>query len=110
MKILLDLMDEYLNDKSFKTLKNKLYRTYKNGFYVYAEKKDFKNIKDGVEYVTMYCGSVAISENRILKYDGNNVTFCYNSILIILIIKLLLLLLNLLLFYLNIYFLIILKS
>ena len=79
MKILLDLMDEYLNDKSFKVLKNKLYKTYKNGFYVYAEKKDFKNIKDGVEYVTRYCGRVAISENRILNYDGKNVTFCYNS-------------------------------
>jgi len=79
MKILLDLMDEYLNDKSFKVLKNKLYKTYKNGFYVYAEKKNFKNIKNGVEYVTRYCGRVAISENRILNYDGKNVTFCYNS-------------------------------
>lgn len=79
MKILLDLMDKYLNDKSFKSLKNKLYKTYKNGFFVYAEKKNFKNIKDGVEYVTRYCGRVAISENRILNYDGYNVTFCYNS-------------------------------
>lgn len=40
---------------------------------------NFKNIKDGVEYVTKYCGRVAISENRILNYDGNSVTFCYNS-------------------------------
>ena len=79
MKILLDLMDDYLNDPSFKRLKNKLYKKYTNGFYVYAEKKKFKNIKDGVEYVTRYCGRVAISENRILNYDGNNVTFCYNS-------------------------------
>ena len=79
MKILLDLMDEYLNDKSFKVLKNKLYKKYKNGFYVYAEKKNFKKIKDGVEYVTRYCGRVAISENRIINYDGNNVTYCYNS-------------------------------
>ena len=79
MKILLDLMDEYLNDKSFKVLKNKLYKKYKKGFYVYAEKKKFKNLKSGVEYVTRYCGRVAISENRILNYDGNNVTFCYND-------------------------------
>ena len=79
MKILLDLMDEYLNDTSFKVLKNKLYKKYKNGFYVYAEKKKFKNIKQGVEYITRYCGRVAISENRILNYDGNNVTFCYND-------------------------------
>ena len=79
MKILLDLMDRYLDDKSFKLLKNKLYKKYTKGFYVYAEKKNFKNIKDGVEYVTRYCGRVAISENRILNYDGVNVTFCYNS-------------------------------
>lgn len=79
MKILLNLIDDYLNDKNFKVLKNKLYRTYKKGFYVYAEKKNFKNIKDGVEYVTRYCGRVAISENRILNYDGQNVTFCYND-------------------------------
>lgn len=79
MKILLDLMDQYLNDNSFRQLKNKLYQTYKKGFYVYAEKKNFKNIKDGVDYVTRYCGRVAISENRILNYDGIHVTFCYNS-------------------------------
>ena len=42
-------------------------------------KKNFKSIKDGVEYVTRYCDRAAISENRILNYDGNNVTFCYNS-------------------------------
>lgn len=79
MKILLELMDDYLNDSNFKRLKNKLYNTYKNGFYVYAEKKNFKNIKDGIEYVTRYCGRVPISENRIINYDGNNVTFCFNS-------------------------------
>ena len=41
MKILLDLMDDYLNDYSFKILKNSLYKKYKNGFYIYAEKKFF---------------------------------------------------------------------
>ena len=46
MKILLDLMDEYLNDTSFKVLKNKLYKKYKQGFYVYAEKKKFKNLPE----------------------------------------------------------------
>lgn len=48
-------------------------------FYVYAEKKIFKNIKSCIEYVTRYCGRVPISENRIINYDGNNVTFCYNA-------------------------------
>ena len=52
---------------------------HKNGFYVYAEPKKFKSFKDCVEYVTRYCGCVPISENRIINYDGNNVTFCYNA-------------------------------
>ena len=29
--------------------------------------------------MTRYCGRVAISENKILIYDGKNVTFCYND-------------------------------
>lgn len=78
MKILLDLMSKQLGP-SFNSLKNFLYKKYTKGFYVYAEKKKFKNLKDGVEYVTRYCGRPAISENRILNYDGQNVTFCYND-------------------------------
>lgn len=78
MKILLDLMSKVL-DSSFTKLKNQLYKKYTKGFYVYAEKKKFKSLKDGVEYVTRYCGRPAISENRILNYDGDNVTYCYND-------------------------------
>ncbi len=39
--------------------------------------KKFKDFKSGVEYVTRYCGRVPISENRIVNYDGTNVTFSY---------------------------------
>ncbi|MBR3571294.1 MAG: transposase, partial [Mycoplasmataceae bacterium] len=77
-KILLDLMSKKLG-KSFNGLKTKLFKKYNNGFYVYAEPKKFPNFKAGVEYVTRYCGRCAISENRILNYDGINVTFCYND-------------------------------
>lgn len=78
MKIILDLMSKKIG-KSFNKLVSKLYSKYKNGFYVYAEKKKFSSFKAGVEYVTRYCGRPAISENRILNYDGTNVTFCYNA-------------------------------
>lgn len=78
MKIILDLMSEELGS-TFIKIKNNLYKKYNNGFYVYAEKKEFKSLKDGVEYVTRYCGRPSISENRILNYDGNNVTYCYND-------------------------------
>ena len=52
-------------------------RKYPKGFYVYAEPKKFKDLKLGVEYLTRYCGRVPISENRIVNYDGINVTFSY---------------------------------
>ena len=48
MKILLDLISKHIG-KSFNNLKNKLYKKYSKGFYVYTEKKHFKNIQSGVE-------------------------------------------------------------
>ena len=78
MKILLDLMRNELGP-SFNSVIKKLYSIYKKGFYVYAEKKKFSSFQSGIEYVTRYCGRPAISENRILNYDGKNVTFCYNA-------------------------------
>lgn len=75
-KILLHLLSKELG-KSFNNIKKFLYRNYKKGFYVYAEPKKFKNLKSGIEYVTRYCGRVPISENRIVNYDGTNVTFSY---------------------------------
>lgn len=78
MKILLDELKPIINS-NFYSLKNKLYQKYPNGFYVYAEPKNFKSIKEGVEYTARYCGRLPISENRILNYDGSNVTFSYND-------------------------------
>ena len=77
-KILLDLMEKEIGP-SFKKIKAECYKNDQNGFYVYAEKKEFKSFKAGVEYVTRYCGRAPISENRIINYDGKNVTFCYND-------------------------------
>jgi len=75
-KILLDILSKELG-KSFDKEKSSLYRKYSKGFYVYAEPKKFKDLKSGIEYVTRYCGRVPISENRIINYDGSNVTFSY---------------------------------
>ena len=72
----MDLLSSKLG-KSFSIEKNNHYKKYKNGFYVYAEPKKFPDFKSGVEYVTRYCGRVPISENRIINYDGTNVTFSY---------------------------------
>ena len=81
--ILLKLLSKELNSeeskasKEFKTLKSSLFAKYKDGFYVYAEPKEFSSLQAGIEYVTRYCGRVPISENRIVNYDGENVTFSY---------------------------------
>ena len=74
--ILLKLLSKELGN-SFSKMKKFFYSYYPNGFYVYAEPKKFKDFQSGVEYVTRYCGRVPISENRIVNYDGHNVTFSY---------------------------------
>lgn len=74
--ILLSLLSKSIG-KSFSSTKNHLFFKYPNGFYVYAEAKKFKNLRSSIEYVTRYCGRVPISENRIVNYDGTNVTFSY---------------------------------
>lgn len=48
MKILLDLLYEDIG-KSFYKVKCDMYKKYPNVFYVYAEKKKFKNIKSYIE-------------------------------------------------------------
>ncbi len=79
-KILLDLLSKRLDKNIFSNdFKKELFLNHKNGFYVYAEPKKFKSLKDGVEYVTRYYSRPAISENRIINYDGENFTFCYNA-------------------------------
>lgn len=79
-KILLDLLSKRLDKNIFSNeLKQEFFLNHKNGFYVYAEPKKSKSLKDGIEYVARYCGRPAISENRIINYDGENVTFCYNA-------------------------------
>ena len=75
-KILLKHMSKFLGNE-FKKQNNNLYKKYQKGFYVYAEPKKFKDLKSGIEYVTRYCGRVPISENRIINYDEQNVTFSY---------------------------------
>lgn len=79
-KMLLDLLSKRLDKNIFSNdFKKELFLNHKNGFYVYAEPEKFKSLKDGVEYVTRYYSRPAISENRIINYDGENVTFCYNA-------------------------------
>lgn len=76
-KNLLDLLEK--NHLLSKEEVRNQYLNHPKGYYVYAEPKKFNSLQDGIEYVTRYCGRVAISENRIKSYDGEHVTFFYNA-------------------------------
>lgn len=82
MKVLLDKMGKHFG-KKFKKTKNLMYIKYKNGFYVNnrleADGYKFKSIEDLIRYLTRYCARPAMAESRILKYDGENVTYWYND-------------------------------
>jgi len=75
-KLLLDGMSEKIKSREFKNLKNKLYNTYDNGFYVYG-KGEVKNERAATQYVGRYTGRPAIANSRIVKYDGKKVTIWY---------------------------------
>lgn len=69
-KVLLDEITNISgNTKEIRLLKNK-------GFYVHA-KTEIKSAKTAAKYVGRYVGRPAIAESRILKYDGENVTYKY---------------------------------
>lgn len=75
---LLNLMSKHIGP-SFDNIKRQSFIRHSKGFYVYAESKKFNSLKEGIEYVARYSGRCAISENRIVDYDGESVTFCYNA-------------------------------
>ena len=76
-KILLDEITYMVgNTKEIRLLKNKLYKEKDKGFYVHA-KTEIKSARTAAKYVGRYVGRPAIAESRILKYDGENVTYKY---------------------------------
>ena len=75
---LLFILEKHFGKKKFKSLKNHIYKTSKNGFYVHAPKIKARNIKSTVKYVIRYSGKPAMAQSRILDYDGEYVTFWYD--------------------------------
>lgn len=76
-------MEKHFGKKSFKDTKNKMYLKYKNVFHVNNKLEDngykFNSIKELIRYITRYCSRPVIAESRILKYDGENVTWFYSD-------------------------------
>lgn len=77
MKVLLDLLEQNLDKSQFRNIKNQLYFSLKDGFYVYAPKSNHKSLKDLLKYVCRYLSRPVMAESRILDYDGKFVTFWY---------------------------------
>jgi hypothetical protein len=75
-KVLLDAIESELGKAKFRNLKNKLYNNLEDGFYVYG-KNEVKDSKGAAKYIGRYTGRPAIAESRIIKYDGEKVTFFY---------------------------------
>ena len=78
---LLRLMSERFGD-AFKAVKNQIYHTKKNAFYVYArytkydlsetggrEIDNIRNVKDRVNYIMRYAARPAMAESRIVSFD-----------------------------------------
>ena len=67
---LLSMLEKHFGKQNFKSLKNHIYKTSSNGFYVHAPKIKARDIKSTVKYV--------MAQSRILNYDGEYVTFWYD--------------------------------
>lgn len=74
---MLDLLEKNIGKKKFRKLKDQIYRTSKNGFYVKANKNENLGTKQNVEYVLRYCGRPTFAASKILNIDGEYITFWY---------------------------------
>ena len=75
---LLSMLEKHFGKENFKSLKNHIYKTSSNDFYVHAPKIKARDIKSTVKYVIRYSGKPAMAQSHILNYDGEHVTFWYD--------------------------------
>lgn len=73
---LLFLLEKHLGKTKFRFLKNLLYHSNKDGFYVYA-KPNLSSSYDVVNYIIRYIARPAMAQSRITHYDGSTVSFWY---------------------------------
>lgn len=77
MKVLLDILENDIGKDNFRKLKNQVYLSHKDGFYVYAPPSKFKSCVELIKYVCRYVARPVMAESRIINYDGTYVTFWY---------------------------------
>ena len=74
---LMHLLRQKLDKDSFYPLECHLFKTYKQGFYVYAKPNSSNDPKKIVDYVVRYAGRPAMAGSPITHYDRQQVTFWY---------------------------------
>ena len=77
MKVLLDMLENDIGKDKFRKLKNQIYLSHKEGFYVYAPPSKFKSCVELIKYVCRYVAIPVMAESRIINYDGTYITFWY---------------------------------
>lgn len=70
--VLLDLLENDIGKEKFRKIKNWIYSTSNNGFYVRAKKNEFPNPKKGISYILRYCGRPCFASYRIINIDDND--------------------------------------
>lgn len=76
--ILLNLLEKDIGEDKFRKIKNWIYQTAHNGFYVRAKKNEFPNSKKAISYILRYCGRPCFAQYRILDIDNSDfITFWY---------------------------------
>ena len=74
-KVLLEQLTKKVG-KHFTKVKNEMYKTHADGFYVRA-KPNLCDPNTTIKYISRYLGRPVIATSRIDKYDGDFVTFHY---------------------------------
>lgn len=77
-KVLIDIIKKHFDNYKTRQLVSKLYKKHPKGFYVNAKRR-LADTKQAVKYIGRYLARAAIAEYRIETYDGEKITFWYES-------------------------------
>jgi hypothetical protein len=70
-------LEKILSKDVFRKIKNSLYHSNPDGFYVHGPSTEFNSPAAVSNYITRYIGRPAMALSRITSYDGEFVTFWY---------------------------------
>ena len=75
--ILTALRKQFPRDRQLAVVIDGCFRDYPKGFYLHAKRRIGSDRHQVIRYIARYIRHPAISQSRIVEYDGKNVTFVY---------------------------------